>query len=196
MLKKIRKILINIQLIIIIMLILRIEIYQTITKTNYTNNNITYNTNQSSSINSELLVKEEPESEIEIKEVTNLTEVIAYSDNLPVSFQGTMTGYGPDCQGCSGIVACSPYPNVKNNNIYFEDKEFNRVRIIAADSKIPCGTIIKISNLLNYDEFYAIVLDRGSAIKNTLFDLLFVSEKDAEFLGRANATYTIVRWGW
>ena len=46
-----------------------------------------------------------------------------------------------------------------------------------------------------YKDFYAIVLDRGGAIKGNLMDLLFVSEKSVD-IGRENVKYTIVRWGW
>lgn len=134
--------------------------------------------------------------ELAIKEVTSFSEVLTYAKTTSVTFEGTMTGYGPDCKGCSGIVACSPYQNVENGNIYFNDDEFGKVRILAADSKIPCGTIVKISNLKNYEEFYAIVLDRGGVIKKTLFDLLFTNEKETFFFGRNTSTYTIVRWGW
>lgn len=157
---------------------------------------VTYDISKNRSIKAIHLVSKYVLEEVETKTVSSFSEVLDNAETNPVSFTGTMTGYGPDCEGCGGRVGCSPYQNVKNGNIYFNDNEFGKIRIVAGDSKIPCGTIIRVSNLRNYDEFYAIVLDRGGAIKGTLFDLLFVSEKDALTLGRATATYTIVRWGW
>lgn len=127
---------------------------------------------------------------------TTFNEVLTNAEKNIVTFEGTITGYGPDCEGCNGTVACYPYQNVKNGNIYFNDKTFGKIRIIAADSRIPCGTIVKVSNLNNYMDFYAIALDHGSAIKENLIDLLFSSENEAILLGKTNATYTIVRWGW
>lgn len=160
----------------------------------YTNE--TYDISKNRSVKAVHLVSKYVLEETETKTVTTFNEVLSYAKTNPVTFTGTMTGYGPDCEGCGGRVGCSPYQNVKNGNIYFKDNEFGKVRIIAGDKNIPCGTIIKVSGLRSYGDFYAIVLDRGGAIKGTLFDLLFVSEKDASSLGRATATYTIVRWGW
>lgn len=157
---------------------------------------VTYDISKNRSIKAIHLVSKYVLEEVETKTVSTFSEMLTYAKTNPVTFTGTMTGYGPDCVGCGGRVGCSPYQNVKNGNIYFNDNEFGKIRIVAGDSKIPCGTIVKVSKLRNYGEFYAIVLDRGSAIKGTLFDLLFVSEKDAVSLGRTTATYTIVRWGW
>jgi len=157
---------------------------------------LTYDVSKNRSVQAMHLVSKYVLEEVETITVSNFNDMLTVAPTNPVIFTGTMTGYGPDCEGCGGRVGCSPYQNVKNGNIYFNDNDFGKVRIIAGDKKIPCGTIIKISNLRNYDEFYAIVLDRGGAIKGTLFDLLYAKEKDAIALGRASATYMIVRWGW
>jgi len=157
---------------------------------------LTYDISNNRSIKAIHLVSKYVLEETEVKTVATFNELLTYAKTNPVTFDGTMTGYGPDCEGCGGRVGCSPYQNVKNGNIYFNDNEFGKVRIVAGDKNIPCGTIIKVNNLRKYGEFYAIVLDRGGAIKGTLFDLLFATEKEATPLGRANATYTIVRWGW
>lgn len=114
-----------------------------------------------------------------------------------IEFMGTLTGYGPDCVGCSGIVGCNPYQNVKNGNIYYQDETYGKIRILAADKSIPCGSIIKISN---YDfiegEFYGIVLDRGSAINGLTMDLLYESESETVKVGRTyEINFKIERWG-
>ena len=113
------------------------------------------------------------------------------------TFTGDITGYGANCPMCSGHLACSSY-YVKDGTTTYPDLEYGTVRIVAADASVPCGTIVKISNVTFTDEpFYAIVLDRGGAIKGTLFDLLFETEQDALIVGRQkNVQYEIQRLGW
>lgn len=112
-------------------------------------------------------------------------------------FTGTITGYGPDCDGCIGITA-SGYD--VRNTIYYNDKTYNKVRVLAADKFLPFGTIIKVSNLENYNDFIGIVLDRGSAISFDGFsqiDLLFESENYSYDFGRKhNVTFEILRLGY
>ena len=112
-------------------------------------------------------------------------------------FTGTITGYGPDCDGCIGITA-SGYD--VRNTIYYNDKTYNKVRILAADKSLSFGTIIKVSNLENYNDFIGIVLDRGSAISFTgasQIDLLFESENYSYDFGRKhNVTFEILRLGY
>ena len=158
--------------------------------------NLTYDISKNRSIKAVHLVSKYVPEETETKIVTTFNELLKYAKTNPVQFKGTMTGYGSDCEGCSGYLACPPRHNAKNGNIYFKDNEYGKIRIVAGDRSIPCGTIVEVSGLRKYDTFYAIVLDRGGAIKGTLFDLLYTSSKEAIKLGRANATYTIVRWGW
>ena len=122
---------------------------------------------------------------------------ISLNQSKKIEFTGTITGYGPDCVGCSGIVGCPPYQNVKDGNIYYEDSVYGKVRILAADKSIPCGSIIKISNYKFIEEdFYGIVLDRGSAIVGLTMDLLHASEKETIIVGRQyNINFKIERWG-
>lgn len=112
-------------------------------------------------------------------------------------FTGTITGYGPDCDGCIGITA-SGYD--VRNTIYYNDKTYDKVRVLAADKSLPFGTIIKVSNLENYNDFIGIVLDRGSAISFDGFsqiDLLFESENYSYNFGRKeNVTFEILRLGY
>ena len=130
---------------------------------------------------------------------TNLGDIKTNKLTNPKQFTGTLTGYGPDCKGCGGRVACSPNPNVKNGNIYYNDKEYGKIRILAADKSIPCGSIVHIENFkfVENNEFIGIVLDRGSAIVGNTMDLLYPSEADTVSIGRQrNISFTVLRWGW
>lgn len=141
-----------------------------------------------------LLVKYNPKV-AKTKRLNSFIEVLREAENQPVIYQGTMTAYGPDCVGCSGYVACAPNPNVKKS-VYYKDNTYGKIRIVAADKNIPCGTIVKVRNSTVADEFTAIVLDRGGAIKNTLMDLLYDTEKNTYSFGRQQVEYEIIRWGW
>jgi len=134
---------------------------------------------------------------IETKVVKTFNDVLAYGKDMPVKFDGVMTGYGPDCEGCGGRVGCPPRQNVKNGNIYFNDQEYGKVNIVATDSRIPCGSIIKITNSSLGKEVTAIALDRGGAIKGTKMDFLVETEAiSAKKIGKQKVTYEIIRWGW
>lgn len=143
-----------------------------------------------------LVSKYNPEH-IESKFVESFNEVISLAPSMSVKFEGTMTGYGPDCEGCGGRVGCPPRQDVRNGNIYFEDQSYGKINIVATDKSIPCGTIVKITNSSLGDEVIAIALDRGGVIKGTLMDFLVETEREAsKSVGRQNVTYEIVRWGW
>lgn len=125
-------------------------------------------------------------------------------------YVGKLTGYGPDCPGCSlvGNVSCKTYEgrnhSLINDGIMYNDRIFGSVRILAADnSKFPCGTIIKVNNgILN--EFYGIVLDTGSSMRgawangNVWIDLAFSSQSVARTAGAtsSNTKFSVQRWGW
>ena len=103
-----------------------------------------------------------------------------------------MSGYGPDCIGCSGYLANGTY--VGGGNIYYDDSEYGRVRIVAGDKKFKFGTIVRIN-----DSMLAIVLDRGGSIgigKKFMFDLLYESEAEANRNGVSyNTKFEILRNG-
>lgn len=105
---------------------------------------------------------------------------------------GKMSGYGPDCVGCSGYLANGHY--VGNGNIYYDDSEYGQVRIVAGDKKYKFGTIVRIN-----DSMLAIVLDRGGSIgigKKFMFDLLYASEAEANSNGVSyNTKFEILRNG-
>ena len=162
-------------------------------------NIVTSNINNVKSLKSSRLETKSNIFNSRTKLVTNTSDIKKYGSNSKVEFNGTLTGYGPDCPGCGGIVACRPNPNVLNGKIYFNDNEYGKLRILAADYSIPCGSIVKISNFkfIDGNEFYGIVLDRGSAIVGLTMDLLYPSEKDTLIIGRQyNIHFVIQRWGW
>lgn len=123
-------------------------------------------------------------------------ESLVFKEDLSASSNdvlvGNMSGYGPDCVGCSGYLAYGLY--VGDGTIYYNDSQYGQVRIVAGDRNIEFGTIIKIN-----DSMLAIVLDRGGAIgfgKKCLFDLLYASETEANKNGvLKNASFEILRYG-
>ncbi len=163
---------------------------------NKTTNIVTSNVNNVKSVLSTRIVKQNNEI---TRIVTNVNDIKKYGMNSKIKFTGTLTGYGPDCPGCGGHVYCKPYPDVRNGNIYFNDSTYGKIRILAADYSIPCGSIIHIENykFVENNEFIGIVLDRGSAIVGLTMDLLYPSEADTVIIGRQrNISFTVLRWGW
>lgn len=109
---------------------------------------------------------------------------------------GTMSGYGPDCRGCSGYTS-SGY-NI-NNGIYYHDETYGEVRILAGDRSLKLGSIVRIKGS-KLGDLIGIVLDRGNAVgigKSHLFDLLFPSEREAYVYGiSSNVTFEVLRYGY
>lgn len=124
-------------------------------------------------------------------------------------FTGKLTGYGPDCIGCSeqGNVSCltknKKKYSLKTDGIYYDDEVYGKLRIVASSSNFSCGTIVEISR--GQYKFDAIVLDRGydmnKAYKNGIiwFDLAYDSQasvsNDSKNLGN-NFNFKVKRWGW
>lgn len=110
---------------------------------------------------------------------------------------GSLSGYGPDCVGCSGFLASGI--DVRNGNIYYSDSTYGNVRILAGDRSYPYGTIVRVKGS-RLSEFIGIVLDRGGAVgfgKSHLFDLLY--RLSAEALKNEvsyNTTFEILRYGY
>lgn len=143
-----------------------------------------------------------------ISDVKN--QVVQVGTGSDGAYTGRLTGYGPDCPGCSAVgnVSCKTREGANHSlisdGIYYNDYMYGNVRILAADnSGFPCGTIVKINNGI-LDEFYGIVLDTGSSMRNAWasgtvwMDLAFSSQADAK-VGRAtsaNTNFEIQRWGW
>lgn len=135
---------------------------------------------------------------LKVREVSNMEEAKLYGPDMPISFTGQMTAYNPICVGCTGKVYCPPRQDVTNGNIYFDDTSYGKIRILAADYAIPCGTIVKITNVtFSNDPIIGIVLDRGGAIKGNIMDFLVTETDDMDIVGRQRGVkYEILRWGW
>ena len=113
------------------------------------------------------------------------------------TFTGELTGYGGDCPLCSGRVGCPPRINVLKEGIYYTDKTYGTVRIVASSKNYPCGTILKFSvKKLSKEPILAIVLDRG--VSGNVIDLLTESEEYAgKYVGRVkNLEFEVLREGW
>ena len=128
----------------------------------------------------------------------------------PISISyGSTTGYGANCVGCSGNVACSTEYGTHNlirDGVYYNDSKYGKVRIVAADnSKFSCGTIIEVDNGI-MDPFMAIVMDTGGAMRdawssgNILIDIAF-SYENSDGINNAtnrsgNVKFKVYRNGW
>lgn len=157
---------------------------------------LTFDISKNRSMKGIHLVSKYVPSESKIKPVKNMDEILMYALKYPVTFNNIMDGYGTDQMSSPAVTACPPKLNVSKSVFKYKDTEYGNVRILATNDQIPCGTMIKISNIPGHQEFYAIVLDRDNSIKDTKFKLLFATEKEAINFGKLNVTYTIVRWGW
>lgn len=137
-----------------------------------------------------------------------ITEIIEQGTGASGEYVGKLTGYGPDCAGCSGTgnLACHTSNkgkhNLFTNGIYYEDQEFGSVRILSAATAFPCGTIIKIEKD-SMEPFYAVVLDRGGSMNKAWsngtvwIDLAYASVADARNgnLSGKNIRFSVQRWG-
>ncbi len=147
--------------------------------------------------NSERIVVKEP-----------VTEVIEKGTGPAGAYVGKLTGYGPDCAGCSktGNVACHTKNRGKhsliNDGIYYEDEEYGKVRILSAATALPCGTIVEIDNG-KIEPFYGVVLDRGGSMNkawqngNVWIDLAYSSVNDAKNGNTSgnSVQFNVQRWG-
>lgn len=136
------------------------------------------------------------------------TEILEVGTGDFGKYTGKMTGYGANCDGCSGTLSCQTKNgtswNLINDGIIYKDEDFGDTRILAAAlSKFPCGTIIEVKNP-NLGTFNAIVLDTGSDMRKAYqsgvihMDLAFVSEtSDGIHQSTSqNVEYNVKRWGW
>lgn len=125
----------------------------------------------------------------------NFEDAVHNSQFYPTSFVGKLVHYGPDCPACGGHLGCNGQ-DARNGNIYYNDPEFGKVRIVAMSSTIPCGSMIKINvDAYDKDGMYAIVLDRG--VSGAMVDLLKESNKSKSPVRTVNGvTFDIVRYGY
>lgn len=144
-----------------------------------------------------LVLFEEEKKKVEVKEKIVVTpEPNLFYDRAVIKTEvGTITGYGPDCAGCSGITASG---HNLHESIYYNDLEFGTVRILAADKSIPFYSIFRVSNIPGMDPFLAIVLDTGGNVgygKGTLFDLAHANEQNGVLPKTSNVTFEMLRSG-
>lgn len=141
--------------------------------------------------------KEEAKEEDVVEEVSApMPDPQPVSDVLETQV-GSLSGYGPDCRGCTGFLSSGR--DVRNGNIYYQDSTYGQVRILAGDKSYSYGTIVRVKSS-RLGTFLAIVLDRGGSVgfgKSHLFDLLYSSS--AEALANEvsyNTTFEILRYGY
>ncbi len=145
-------------------------------------------------------------TQIVLKDVVN--EVVEVGTGNQGYYYGRMTGYGPDCPGCSivGNVSCKTregnYHSLINDGITYQDQEYGEVRILAAaTSAFPCGTIVAVDNGI-LAPFYAVVLDTGYDMRNAWnngsvwFDLAFPSQSSVTNVSNNTTFFNVQRWGW
>ncbi len=145
-----------------------------------------------------------------IKSVQEMeAEVIEKGTGAYGLFVGTLTGYGPDCVGCStvGNVACKTQVGGKHSlitdGIYYTDEEYGSVRILSAATAFPCGTIVQVTKE-GQIPFYAVVLDRGGSMNSAWaqgrvwMDLAYESNAMSgnDSLTGKNIEFSVQRWGW
>lgn len=139
-----------------------------------------------------------------------VSEVIEKGTGSKNEYVGRITGYGPDCAGCSSIgnVSCKTKNGGKHSlskdGVYYNDEEYGRVRILAASlDGFPCGTIVQVSN--SSTTVFGIVLDTGSSMRDAWskgevwMDLAYPTENEAKYNGvisGKNIKYDVKRWGW
>lgn len=141
-------------------------------------------------------IKDDSKDKESTKEENNQPSNVTY--NVIETLTGKISGYGPDCYGCTSNRTSSGR-FIGDGQIYYEDKTFGKIRIVAGDKKYPYGTVVKISNYYN-EPILAVVLDRGGEVgieKKFMFDLLFETEKDALKMGsRSYIKFEILRLGY
>ena len=137
-------------------------------------------------------------------------QVVEVGTGAKGTYVGRVTGYGPDCQGCSkaGNVACRTREGTKHslyNGVVYHDAIYGDVRILAgARSLFPCGTIIDVSN--GKTAFTGIILDSGGSMEkawqsngSVWIDIAYTSQREARTQGIMsgnNIHMQVKRWGW
>lgn len=142
--------------------------------------------------------EEEPVKEVSQKTLVENVNLVDTSSFAVLKEETVnISHYGHDCYGCtSGYTASGYY--VGDGKIYYNDNTFGSVRVVAADSKYPLGTILRLG--YHGSKITAIVLDRGGAIGDSQrfqIDLLASSNSEAYQLGIVeNTTLEVLRLGY
>lgn len=133
------------------------------------------------------------------------------------SFKGKLSRFGVNCSGCSGEssgsggfasgVKASIYKGVRQSNgTWKKGITYDGYYIVAADSSIPLCTVLQFTNhsisgsgISKGATFYAVVLDRGGAIKGNRIDFYIGDENNyknvIKYNGSSSATVTIKAYG-
>lgn len=124
----------------------------------------------------------------------NTTVTINPSDKVYVGskLKGSMSAYGRDC--CSSDPnkqghTASGY-NIKLSGMYYNDAEYGRVRILAADKNFKLYSIIKVNDPLD-GEYKAIILDRGDSNIGIAEDRLYIFDLVVESQEWARRNYGV-----
>lgn len=110
--------------------------------------------------------KDDKEEEKKVESMVPKTDILS-------TYQGTMSFYSANCVGCSGITSTGV--DISDGRIYYQDKTYGSIRIVAAGTEIKKWSIIRIKNSSLGSNILAIVLDRGGSIgfgKKFLIDML------------------------
>lgn len=138
--------------------------------------------------------KQEQELKNQIEKEVVIEQIEKY--DVLESFRGNLAAYGSNCKGCSTKTS-SGYTISKS--VYYNDKDYGKIRILAGDKKYPYGTIVKL-RIDTTTEIIGVVLDRGGDIgigKRFQFDLLFQTEKEASVFGsKQNVQFEVLRLGY
>lgn len=138
-----------------------------------------------------------------------VNEVVEIGRGIQGEYTGVLTGYGPDCPGCSktGTVSCRTETKTNHSLVYdginYTDSEYGKIRILAAATKVfPCGTIVLVDNGV-LEPFYGVVLDTGYTMRKAWekdqtvhMDLAFESQSSVKNATSHNTKFSVQRWGW
>lgn len=142
-------------------------------------------------------VLEEPKEEVK-STYTYVQTIDTSTYQVLETVSGNLSHYGHDCYGCTLDCTASGY-DISDGRIYYTDPTFGSVRIVAAGSEFPLGTILRLTNVES-NPIIAIVLDRGSAIgqgRSFTLDLLAESNAKAYELGIRNGVLIeVLRFGY
>lgn len=144
--------------------------------------------------------EEKPEEVVEtvVSPPPKVEEVIKEepAKDVLATYTGNMSFYYANCKGCSGLTNVGGY-DVRDGRLYYPDKQYGNVRIVAAGSEISNWSIIRIKNSSMGDNILAIVLDRGSDIglgRKFLIDMLTNTNEARGGVNR-NITVEVLRNG-
>lgn len=167
--------------------------------------------NQNNTTNKKEVINNQTNNKEETTKKEESTPIVDNNTSKTIeSFTGRLTGYGPDCAGCSGYgnLACRTREkktfSLKNDGIYYTDSEYGKVRILAAaTTKFKCGTIITVTKE-GQTPFNAVVLDTGGSMRkawasgSVWMDLAYSTEAMAgsDSLTGKNIKFDVQRYGW